>query len=186
VSLSRAEALSLVESRVENVNLRRHMLASEAIMRALAEHFGDDPELWGLAGLVHDVDVETAGEDASKHGATAAAELETLGAPPEVTRAVAAHNELTGVVAESRMEIALIAADQLSGLITAAALVRPEKSVIPVQVKSLRKRMKESAFARGVDRDAIRRCGEIGLELDEFLGIGLTAIQNIAAELDLA
>jgi hypothetical protein len=162
------------------------MLACEAIMRGVAERLGEDPELWGLAGLAHDVDVERTDQDFRQHGLMAASELEQLGAPPQVVRAVAAHNEMTGVHAESPMEIGLIAADQLSGLITAATLVRPEKSVLLVQVKSLRKRMKETAFARGVDRDAIRRCEQIGLELDEFLGIGLAAMQGIAAELGLA
>jgi uncharacterized protein len=186
MTITREQAYALVEERVENANLRRHMLACEAIMRALAERFGEDPEIWGLAGLVHDLDVEKTEDDFARHGAQAAAELEGLGAPAEVSRAVAAHNEMTGVRAESRMEAALIAADQLSGLITAATLVRPEKSVALVQVKSLRKRMKETAFARGVDRDAIRRCEEIGLELDEFLGIGLAAMQGVAGELGLA
>jgi hypothetical protein len=161
------------------------MLACEAIMRALAAHLGENVEVWGLAGLVHDLDVEHTTQDFTKHGLVAAAELEALGAPPEVTRAVAAHNQDTGVPATSRMEIALIAADQLSGLITAAALVRPDKAVAGVQVKSLRKRMKETAFARGVDREAIRRCEEIDVGLDEFLAIGLTAMQGSAEELGL-
>jgi putative nucleotidyltransferase with HDIG domain len=162
------------------------MLACEAIMRALAERFGENVEVWGLAGLAHDVDVERTDQDFHQHGLKAASELQELGAPPEVVRAVAAHNELTGVHGESRLELALIAADQLSGLVTAATLVRPDKSVAGVQVKSLRKRMKETAFARGVDREAIRRCAEIGLELDEFLAIGLAAMQDIAGELGLA
>jgi putative nucleotidyltransferase with HDIG domain len=186
MSFGRDEAFALVQERIGNPNLQRHMLACEAIMRALAERFGEDVEMWGLAGLAHDVDVERTDQDFHQHGLMAASELQELGAPPEVVRAVAAHNELTGVHAESPLEIALIAADQLSGLVTAATLVRPDKSVAGVQVKSLRKRMKETAFARGVDREAIRRCAEIGLELDEFLAIGLAAMQDIAGELGLA
>lgn len=185
MTLTRTAALALVERDVENTNLRRHMLACEAIMRALAGRLGEDVEVWGLAGLVHDIDVERTADDAARHGLEAAAELQRLGAPDEVTHAVSAHNEMTGVQAQTRMAIALVAADQLSGLITAAALVRPDKSLDGVALKSLRKRFRESAFARGVDRDAIDRCTEIGLERDDLMQIGLTAMQGIAGELGL-
>lgn len=186
MAITRTEALSLVEENVENVNLRRHMLACEAIMRSLATRSGDDAEAWGLAGLLHDLDVERTTEDFARHGMEAADELRRLGVSGDVVQAVAAHNQLTGVVAESRMEVALVAADQLSGLITAAALVRPDKSLAGVALKSLRKRFRESAFARGVDRAAIDRCAEIGLERDEFMQIGLEAMQGMAADLGLA
>jgi hypothetical protein len=183
--MTRAAALELVERDVENLNLRRHMLACEAIMRALASRLDEDVDLWGLAGLVHDIDVEHTTEDATRHGLEAAADLQRLGAPDEVTHAVSAHNAMTGVLAQTRMDIALVAADQLSGLVTAAALVRPDKSLAGVGLKSLRKRFRESAFARGVDRQAIDRCTEIGLERDDFMQIGLTAMQGIAADLGL-
>jgi putative nucleotidyltransferase with HDIG domain len=185
MNVARADVLAAVEARVANEHLRRHMLACEAIMRALAARFGEDADTWGLAGLAHDLDSEETEGDFTRHGAEAAAALETLGAPPEVVHAVAAHNPATGVAAESRLDVALIVADQLSGLVTAAALIRPDKELAGVQLKSLRKRYREGAFARGVDREAIARCSELGLELDETLALGLEAMQAIAPDLGL-
>jgi uncharacterized protein len=185
MTLDRAPVLAEVEARVANENLRRHMLATEAIMRALAEHFGEDPEVWGLVGLGHDLDSEETEGDFTRHGAVAADTLRGLGLPEEAVHAVAAHNPDTGTVAASRLDVALICADQLSGLITAAALVRPDKDLDGVKLKSVRKRYREGAFARGVDRASIARCEEIGLELDEFFAIGLEAMQRIAPALGL-
>lgn len=185
MTLDRAPVLAEVEARVANENLRRHMLATEAIMRALAAHFGEDPDVWGLAGLGHDLDSEETESDFTRHGAVAADTLRGLGLPEEAAHAVAAHNPDTGVTPAGRFDIALIAADQLSGLITAAALVRPDKDLAGVKLKSVRKRYREGAFARGVDRASIARCAEIGLELDEFFALGLEAMQSIAPELGL-
>jgi putative nucleotidyltransferase with HDIG domain len=181
----RADVLAAVEAHVANVNLRRHMLATEAIMRAVAARLGQDPEVWGLAGLGHDLDVEETAEDFTRHGAVAAGMLRDLGLAEEAVHAVAAHNPDTGVVVESNFDIALLAADQLSGLITAATLVRPDKDLAGVKLKSVRKRYREGAFARGVDRTAIARCADLGLELDEFMAIGLQAMAGIATELGL-
>ncbi len=174
-----------VQRRVANDNLRRHMLATEAVMRALARRLGEDEDAWGLAGLGHDLDAEETADDFSRHGAEAARVLAELGVDEPVTRAVAAHNPETGIVASDRMAIGLVAADQVSGLVTAAALIRPDRQLAGVTVKSLRKRYREGAFARGVDREAIARCGELGLELDEFLALALAAMQETAAELGL-
>lgn len=182
---SRDAVLALVESGVANENTRRHMLATEAIMRALAGRLGEDPEVWGLAGLGHDLDVETTESDFTTHGAAAADALRAVGLPEVAAHAVAAHNPATGVAAESPLDVGLIAADQLSGLITAAALIRPDRRLAEVKPKSVRKRFREGAFARGVDRDAIARCAELGLELDEFLELGLVAMQGVAADLGL-
>jgi predicted hydrolase (HD superfamily) len=154
-------------------------------MRGLAERLGEDPELWGLAGLAHDLDCEETGDDFSRQGVVAAETLRELGAPETVAHAIMAHNPATGVTAVSQFDVALLATDQLSGLITAAALVRPEKDLAGVRVKSVRKRFRETAFARGVDRDAIVRCAELGLELDDFMGLGLTAMPCIAPRLGL-
>jgi putative nucleotidyltransferase with HDIG domain len=181
----RAPVLAEVEARVANENLRRHMLATEAIMRALAARLGEDPDVWGLAGLGHDLDVEETEGDFSRHGTVAAEALRDLGLPDEAVHAVAAHNPDTGIEATERIDVALIAADQLSGLITAATLVRPDKDLAGVKVKSVRKRYREGAFARGVDRESIARCEELGLELDEFFALGLEAMQSIAPELGL-
>jgi len=185
MSADRRAVLAEVESRVQSDNLRRHMLATEAIMRALATHFGDDEHVWGLAGLGHDLDVEQTEADVTRHGAVAAEVLRDLGLPDDAVHAVAAHNPDTGVVATGRLDVALVAADQLSGLITAAALVRPEKDLAGVKVKSVRKRYREGAFARGVDRASIARCEELGLELDEFFALGLGAMQGVASDLGL-
>jgi uncharacterized protein len=185
MSLERDAVLAEVEARVANENLRRHMLATEAIMRAVAAQLGEDPEIWGLAGLAHDLDAEETDDDFTRHGAVAAARLRELGLPDDAAHAVAAHNPATGVTAAGRMDVALIAADQLSGLITAAALIRPEKDLAGVKVKSVRKRYREGAFARGVDRESIARCEELGLELDQFIALGLEAMQGVAPALGL-
>ena len=185
MTISRADVLSLTAELVANDHLRRHMLATEAIMRALALRLDEDPNVWGLAGLGHDLDAEETEGDATRHGEVAAEALRTLGLPEEAAHAVAAHNPETGVLATERFDVALIAADQLSGLVTAAALVRPEKDLAGVKLKSVRKRYREGAFARGVHRESIARCDELGLELDDFLALGLEAMQGIAAELGL-
>jgi uncharacterized protein len=182
---TREQVLTILGERIANENLRRHMLATEAIMRGLARRLGADEEVWGVTGLAHDLDTEETESDATRHGVEAAAVLRQLGLPEEAAHAVEAHNAATGVVAESQFDIALLAADQLSGLITAAALVRPEKDLAGVKLKSVRKRFREGAFARGVDRDSIARCADLGLDLDEFMEIGLIAMQGIAPELGL-
>jgi len=186
MTVSRAEVLALAAELVANDHLRRHMLATEAIMRALAPRLGGDPDEWAVAGLGHDLDIEQTEDDFSRHGRIAADLLKERHAGEAVVHAIAAHNPMTGVVADDTMSIALIAADQLSGLITAAALVRPDKSLLGVAPKSVRKRFKETAFARGVERESILRCEELGLPLDEFIGIGLAAMQAAAADLGLA
>jgi hypothetical protein len=183
--IMREDVLTALRQRVANEQLRRHMLATEAIMRGLALRLGEDPDLWGLAGLGHDLDVEDTEGDFTRHGAVAAEALRELGMPEAAVHAVAAHNAATGVTAVSAFDVALLSADQLSGLITAATLVRPDRDLSQVKVKSLRKRFREGAFARGVDRDAIARCTELGLELDEFMGIGLEAMQSVASDLGL-
>jgi len=183
---TRDQVVGLIAEAVANENLRRHMLATEAVMRALAERLGHDPDIWGLAGLAHDLDSEETAHDHTRHGAQAAERLAGLGLPDELTHAVAAHNPATGVVAERPIDVALIAADQTTGLITAATLVRPDRALPEVKLKSVRKRLREGAFARGVDRDSIARCAELGLDLDEFLDLALRAMQGVAAELGLA
>jgi hypothetical protein len=183
---SRDEIVKLIDGAVGNANLRRHMVATEAVMRALALRLGHDPDVWGLAGLAHDLDSEETQGEVSRHGARAAQRLTELGLPADLVHAVAAHNPATGVAAESPFDVALIAADQTTGLITAAALVRPDRSLPNVKASSVRKRLREGAFARGVDRASILRCEELGLDLDEFLAIALGAMQGVAAELGLA
>ena len=182
---ARDQVVELLGQRVASEHLRRHMLATEAIMRAVAARLGEDPDLWGLAGLAHDLDSEETEHDFTQHGLGAAQALRDAGAPEAAAHAVAAHNPDPGVTADTPMDVALIAADQLSGLITAAALVRPDTALAGVQPKSVRKRYREGAFARGVDRASIARCAELGIELDDFIAVGLEAMQGIAPELGL-
>lgn len=184
--MTRDEALALVKEKVKTENLVRHMLATEAIMAALAPRLGGDPQTWGLAGLVHDLDVEFTADNMEVHGLLAAEWLQAAGLDDEaVLQAVRAHNSANGSEPSSLLDRAIIAADPLSGLITAAALIRPEKKLALVTLKSLKKRFKEPAFARGANRDQIATCEGFGVPLDEFLGIGLQAMQEIADELGL-
>lgn len=182
---ARADVLTALRDRVANENLRRHMLATEAIMRDLAARLGEDEDAWGLAGLAHDLDAEETADHFAGHGLGAAQALRDLGVADEVVHAVAAHNPATGTVAAAPLDVGLIAADQLSGLVTAAALIRPDRSLAEVKPKSVRKRYREGAFARGVDRHAIARCEELGVPLDEFLALGLAAMQRVPPDLGL-
>lgn len=182
--ITRSEALSLIRSNVSNDRLVKHMVAVEAIMRRLAQRLGEDEELWGLVGLLHDVDYEQTINNFAKHGLTSAEMLEGL-LPPEALEAVKAHNELTGCRSDTKLAKALKAADQLSGLLVATALVMPSKKLAEVKVESLIKKFKQKDFARGVDRGKIRVCEEIGLSLEEFMELGLQATQQIHDELGL-
>jgi putative nucleotidyltransferase with HDIG domain len=183
--MTREEALNSVRENVENQNTVKHMLATEAIMRALSKRFGEDEEEWGLAGLLHDIDVELTEGDMSSHGKLGADLVKEMGASEAVCRAILAHNETLGVPRESMLDKALFCADPLTGLITAAALVRPDKKLGSVEPKSVRKRFKEKSFAAGASRENISSCSELGLELDEFMELGLRAMQGIAGDLGL-
>lgn len=184
--MRREEALALVEEKVKNENLVRHMLATEAIMATLAAELGGDRERWALAGLLHDLDVEETAEDMAVHGLRSAEWLVERGfEDEEVVQAIRAHNEGNGTSCRSLLDRVLIAADPLSGLITAAALIRPEKKLELVALKSLKKRFKEPAFAKGANREQIARCEEFGIPLEQFLALGLSAMQGIAPQLGL-
>jgi uncharacterized protein len=184
--LDRQTALHLVEEKVPQENLRAHMLATEAIMCALAERLGAERERWGLAGLLHDLDVAETADQMEVHGRRTVEWLRTAGLDDEeILAAIAGHNPANGSPIQGPMARALFAADPLTGLITAAALIRPEKKLAPVQLKSLRKRFKEPSFARGARREDILTCRELGLELEEFMAIGLEAMKGVADELGL-
>jgi putative nucleotidyltransferase with HDIG domain len=161
------------------------MLATEAIMKALAERLGEDKQEWGLAGLLHDIDAELTEGDMNSHGRLGADLVREMGVSENITRAILAHNEALGVPRETNMDKALFCADPLTGLITAAALVRPDKKLASVEPKSVRKRFKEKSFAAGASRKNIASCSELGIELDDFIELGLKAMQGIAAELGL-
>ncbi len=183
--MKREEALDSVRSNVENENLVKHMLATEAVMRALARRLGGDEEEWGLTGLLHDIDVELTSGDMSSHSKLGADLVREMGASEPVAQAILCHNEAHGISPETSLDKALYCADPLTGLVTAAALVRPDKKLAGVEAKSVRKRFKEKSFAAGASREQIASCSALGLELDEFIELGLKAMQGIAADLGL-
>jgi putative nucleotidyltransferase with HDIG domain len=183
--LTREELLDSVNENVENKNLVKHMLATEAIMRTLAKRLGEDEEEWGLTGLLHDIDVELTGQDMSTHSKLGADLARELGASASMAHAILCHNEAHGVPRETKLDKALFCADPLTGLITAAALVCPDKKLAGLKAKSVLKRFKEKSFAAGAGREQISQCSELGLELDEFVELGLQAMQEIADDLGL-
>ena len=183
--MTREEVLDSIKANIENENMIKHMLATEAIMRALAKRLGEDEEEWGLTGLLHDIDMELTGGDMSSHSKLGADLARELGANEAMAHAILCHNEAHGVPLETKLDKALFCADPLTGLIIAAALVRPDKKLASVEAKSVMKRFKEKSFAAGANREQISRCSELGLELNEFIDLGLEAMQGIAADLGL-
>lgn len=181
--MTREECVALVEGSVKNVNLRKHMLAAEAVMGALAERLGEDVHAWATAGLVHDIDIDDTAEMPERHGLVSAEKLDELGFPAEIIHAVKAHNN--HVPRESTMDKALFASDPVTGLIVAAALMHPSKTLAGVDLQFVTNRFSEKRFAAGASRDQIRTCEEFGLGLDDFLGIALKAMQGISTELGL-
>ncbi len=183
--MTREDALDSIKANVENENSVKHMLATEAIMRALARRLGEDEEEWGLTGLLHDIDMELTEWDMDSHSKLGADIARELGASETMAHAILSHNEKHGVARETNLDKALFCADPLTGLITAAALVRLDKKLAGVEAKSVKKRFKEKSFAAGVNRQHISQCSELGLELDEFIALGLEAMKGIAYELGL-
>ena len=183
--MTREEALDSIKANVENKNLVKHMLATEAIMRALARRLGEDEEEWGLTGLLHDIDVELTEGDMNSHSKLGADLARELGASEAMAHAILCHNEVHGVPLEMKLDKALFCADPLTGLIIAAALVRPDKKLANLKAESVKKKFKEKSFAAGANRQQIAQCSELGLELDEFIELGLKAMQEIAADLGL-
>lgn len=180
--IKREEALALVKENVDNDNLIKHMLAVEAVMRRLARHFSEDEDLWGITGLLHDLDYSSTVNDFQRHGHLTCEMLRDQ-LPPEALHAILAHP--AHVPAESKFDWSLYCADPVTGLITAAALMHPSHSLQQLPVKSVKKRFKDKRFAAGADRDQISSCGKIGIELDDFLALALGAMTGIADELGL-
>lgn len=187
----RASALALVHEYTASESLRKHMLSVEAAMRAYAARFGEDADRWGIAGLVHDFDYERYPNNAhsatEEHPAQGVSILRERGYAEDILQAILGHAHYTGVPRETLMARTLFAVDELTGLITATALVKPSRSVHDVDARSVRKKMKDKAFARGVNReDVVNGAAEIGVELDEHIQFVIGAMQDCAADLGLA
>lgn len=183
--MSREEAYELLKKHLKNKNLLKHCLAVEAVMHRLAEYFNEDTQLWALAGLLHDIDYEQTKDNPEQHSIVGAEMLEKEGFPEELVYAVKVHNDHHGLPRKTRLDKALYATDPLTGLIVAAALIRPEKKLDIVDVNFLMNRYNEKSFARGARRDVIASCEELDLSLEEFMGLGLEAMKGIADELGL-
>jgi len=188
---SRNEALALMHEHTSNESLRKHMLAVEAAMRAYAERFGEDPERWGLAGLIHDFDYErypnSAHSPTDEHPSWGVRLLRERGWPEDILQAILGHATYCNVSRETPMAKTLFAVDELTGLVTATALVKPSKSVHEVEVSSVKKKMKDKAFARGVNReDVLIGAQELGVDLDQHIAFVITAMRGAAESLGLA
>lgn len=182
--LNREEVLQSIRANVQETNTIRHMLATEAIMRALARKLGENEEEWGLTGLLHDIDVELVQDDMRSHSKLGADIARELGATQIVAHAILCHNEAHGIPRETKLDKALFCVDPLTGLITAAALVHPNK-LGGLSTKSVMRRFREKRFAAGVNREQLASCQEIGLGLEEFIALGIEAMKSIASKLGL-
>src|SRR5919197_1513462 len=182
----REQAWGLLTEFTQSESLRKHALAVEACMRAYARKFSQDENLWGVVGLLHDFDYEKY-PSLQDHPYKGNEILKERGWPDEIRKAIMSHAEYTGVPRETPLEKALFACDELAGFITACALVKPGRSLAEVEAKSVRKKMKDKAFARSVSRDDITNgAKELGLELDEHIAFCIEAMKAIAEELGLA
>jgi len=183
IFLTRKEALELLKQNLKTDNLFTHSLAVGAIMKELAKHLNKDEQKWEITGLLHDLDYEETKDDPDNH---ALKTVEMLGdkVDQDVKDAILAHNGKKEL--EKDMEIALYAADQLSGLIVAAVLVRPNKDIAELSVKSLKKKFKDKAFARGADREKIKEIAKLNIELNDFFKIAIDGMVRIKDELNLA
>ena len=183
--MERQEALGLIKEHVKGENLLKHMLAVEAIMKGLAEHLSEDVCLWAMAGLLHDIDFEKTQDKPETHGMLAENILRGR-VDERIIRAIKAHNfDDLGVTPESRMEKALIAADSISGLIVACALVMPSKKLKELRVETIGRKFKDKDFARGSSRERMLICESIGILKEQLFEIGLRALQNISQDLGL-
>jgi uncharacterized protein len=184
--LPREEAFELLKRYIKNERMIAHCLASEAVMRALAVRLGRDPDQWGQAGLLHDIDVEVTNADSLIHGPEGARWLADMGIDAEITDAIAMHNEIAaGKERSTEFQHALAAGETITGLITATTYVYPDRKVASVKPKSVVKRMKEKAFAASVKRENIMECEMIGIPVDEFAAIAVAAMATVADEIGL-
>ncbi|MFH1253541.1 MAG: HD domain-containing protein [Candidatus Uhrbacteria bacterium] len=184
--MTRSETLNLLQSKLQNTNLIKHCLAVEAAMRGLAEHFSEDVETWGLAGLLHDVDYEKTKDKPNEHSKIGAQMVKDAGYSEEIAAAILTHNELHGIEPATRMAKALQCIDPLTGLVVAATLVLPSKKISDLKTESVVNRMSEKSFAKGANRELIKKCEPyLGLSIEQFVELVLTAMKKINNELGL-
>lgn len=184
--MKREEALELVKKYIQNEKMIKHCLASEAVLSAIAKKLGEDEEKWALAGLLHDLDVEITNADPKIHGLKTEELLSGYNVDNEVIEAIRLHNEdATNIPRSKPFHFALAAGETITGLIMATTLVYPEKKLAVVKPKSVVKRMKEKAFAASVKRENILECEKIGISIQEFAELSITAMQNISDDLGL-
>ncbi|HPB30414.1 MAG TPA: HDIG domain-containing protein [Candidatus Sumerlaeota bacterium] len=185
--MTRTEAVALLDQHVTSDQLKKHCLASEVVMRRIAERLGEDAETWGLVGLLHDIDFDQTKETPEKHTIVGAEILRGRGIPEEYVRAVISHNEATPgwTPRTERLHHALACSEAVTGLVVATALVMPDRKLASVKPKSVRKRMNQAAFARNVDRGAIMECERLGVSVEDFCILAVEAMQSISDELGL-
>jgi putative nucleotidyltransferase with HDIG domain len=181
--MTRQDALNLLSEKLKNKNLFKHCLAAEACLRMLAQRLGENDEIWGLAGLLHDVDYESTEADPARHGLEGAALLEEMGLDEQLVHAVKVHSG--HLPATSKLDWALFATDPLTGLIVASALMHPDKKLSALDVDFVLRRFKEKRFAAGANREQIAASRNLGLEMPEFINMCLKAMQDIAEDLGL-
>ncbi|MBI4713118.1 MAG: HDIG domain-containing protein [Planctomycetes bacterium] len=182
--MNRQDAVKLMESKVTNINLRKHILAVEAVMRQLARELKQDEAKWALTGLLHDLDYEDTKNSPERHALVTAELLrDTPSVTADIIDAIKAHADKKEK--SSLMEHAIYCADPVTGFIVACALIHPDKKLAPIDVPFARNRMKEKRFAAGANRDAIQHCSALGFDLDKFLQISLDAMKSISPELEL-
>jgi putative nucleotidyltransferase with HDIG domain len=184
--ITRDMALDLLKEYCREEALIKHSLATEAVMRALAARMGQDPNRWGIAGLLHDLDYDETKEDPARHTLRTESILRQRGFEEEIIDAIKAHNaEALHIIREKPIHFAITSAESITGLIVATTLVYPDKRIASVKPSSIVKRMKEKGFARGVRREAIQECERLGLSLEEFADLSLKAMQGIGDQLGL-
>jgi putative nucleotidyltransferase with HDIG domain len=181
-----AAARALMEEHLAEDNLRKHSLASAAVLGALARRLGQDEETWAVAGMLHDLDYNQTAQDMARHGLVSAELLADKGLPEEVLTAIKAHNaENLGLTRQTPLDFALTCGETITGLVVATTLVYPDKKLASVKPKSVTKRMKEKSFAASVNRDHIRLCEELDIPLSEFAALAVEAMRGISDDLGL-
>ena len=184
--ISRDEAVRLMEAYLQGDSLRKHCYATEAVMRAVAERLGRDPEFWGIVGLLHDLDFEETKDQPAQHGLKTAEILQGKGINGEVIEAIKSHNaEALGIQRKTSLDIALTCSECITGMVVATTLVYPDKRISSVKPSSILKRMRQKDFARNVNRDLIRKCEDLGLSLEAFAELSLKAMAKISDQLGL-